>query len=214
MLPLIRFHCVEVWISAWHSVYTYLVDHVCNQLRFPLNYRFVPILGNVALIRGVSVTGAFILFVVTASRWYENRMNIASTVACDIAARRGYSLVFVRHRHQFLPLPSPFYASDAINLFQLQYSFLLSHWVTYGCVNDQRDAQFLWSILFHSFLSALHVSNESSRSSSGAQHNILYYTHSLVQSVQSCCKHDLPNCVIQHIVVCSWWGTTRFVRNM
>ena len=29
------------------------------------------------------------------------------------------------------------------------------------------------------FLSALHVSNESSRSSSGAQHNILYY--SLVQ---------------------------------
>ena len=28
--------------------------------------------------------------------------------------------------------------------------------------------------LFHSF--ALHVSNESSRSSSGARHNILYYT--------------------------------------
>ena len=31
-------------------------------------------------------------------------------------------------------------------------------------------------LLFHSFLSALHVSNESSRSSSGARHNILYYT--------------------------------------
>ena len=30
--------------------------------------------------------------------------------------------------------------------------------------------------LFHSFLSAVHVSNESSRSSSGARHNILYYT--------------------------------------
>ena len=30
--------------------------------------------------------------------------------------------------------------------------------------------------LFHSFLSALHVSNETSLSSSGAQHNILYYT--------------------------------------
>ena len=30
--------------------------------------------------------------------------------------------------------------------------------------------------LFHSFLSALHVSNESSRSSSGTRHNILYYT--------------------------------------
>jgi hypothetical protein len=29
--------------------------------------------------------------------------------------------------------------------------------------------------VFHSFVSALHVSNESSRSSSGAQHNILYY---------------------------------------
>ena len=30
--------------------------------------------------------------------------------------------------------------------------------------------------LFHSFLSALHVSNESVRSSSAAQRNILYYT--------------------------------------
>ena len=37
--------------------------------------------------------------------------------------------------------------------------------------------------LFCSFLSALHVSKESSRSSSGARHNILYYT---VQQVQSC----------------------------
>ena len=37
--------------------------------------------------------------------------------------------------------------------------------------------------LFHSFLSALLVSNESSCSSSAARHNILYYT---VQSVQSC----------------------------
>ena len=31
-------------------------------------------------------------------------------------------------------------------------------------------------LLFLSFLSALHVSNESSRSSSAARHNILYYT--------------------------------------
>ena len=37
--------------------------------------------------------------------------------------------------------------------------------------------------LFHSFLSALHISNESSRSSSGARHNTLYYP---VQSVESC----------------------------
>ena len=36
--------------------------------------------------------------------------------------------------------------------------------------------------LFNSFLSALHVSNESSRSSSGARHDILCYT---AQSVQS-----------------------------
>ena len=35
--------------------------------------------------------------------------------------------------------------------------------------------------LFHSFLSALHVSNESSRSSSGARHYTVL--HSLVQSV-------------------------------
>ena len=40
--------------------------------------------------------------------------------------------------------------------------------------------------LFHSLLSALRVSNESSRSSSGARHNILYYTVQSVQSVQSC----------------------------
>ena len=43
------------------------------------------------------------------------------------------------------------------------------------CVNDQRDAQYLPSVLFDSFSSVLHVSNESSRSSSGARHNILYY---------------------------------------
>ena len=56
------------------------------------------------------------------------------------------------------------------------------------CVNDQRDAQFLWSILFHSFSSALHVSKESILSSSAARHNILYYT---VQSVQSCYQASL-----------------------
>ena len=37
--------------------------------------------------------------------------------------------------------------------------------------------------LFRSFLSALHVSNESSRSSSGARHNILYYTHSTIGTI-------------------------------
>ena len=71
--------------------------------------------------------------------------------------------------------------------------------------------------LFNCFLSALHVSNESSRSSSGVRHNIRYYT---VQSVQSCCQASLaastqldfpdstivpivPNCVIQYIMPCS-----------
>jgi hypothetical protein len=42
------------------------------------------------------------------------------------------------------------------------------------------------------FLSALQVSSESSRSSSGAWYNILYYT---VQSVQSCCKHAVAHLV-------------------
>ena len=46
--------------------------------------------------------------------------------------------------------------------------------------------------LFHSTLSALHVSNESSHSSAGARRNILYYT---VQSVQSCLQHD---CITQY----------------
>ena len=39
--------------------------------------------------------------------------------------------------------------------------------------------------LSNSFLSALHVSKDSSCSSSGVQHNILYYTHSIL-----CCTPD------------------------
>ena len=42
--------------------------------------------------------------------------------------------------------------------------------------------------LLDSSLSALHVSNESSNSSSGARHNILYYT---VQSEQLCYQASL-----------------------
>ena len=56
------------------------------------------------------------------------------------------------------------------------------------CVNDQRDAQFLKSILFHRFLSALHVSKESSRSSSGARHNILYHTVWYNRAGESSCN--------------------------
>ena len=45
------------------------------------------------------------------------------------------------------------------------------------CVTDQRDAQFFQSIFFSTvFLSALHVSNESSHSTTGARRNTLYYT--------------------------------------
>ena len=40
--------------------------------------------------------------------------------------------------------------------------------------------------LFHSFLSALHVSNESSPSSSGVRHDVLYYT--IVQACTDCTK--------------------------
>ena len=63
--------------------------------------------------------------------------------------------------------------------------------------------------LFHSFLSALHVSKESRHSSSGARHNILYYT---VRYICTCTT--VPNYVIQYFMLCSWWWRTRFVRNM
>ena len=50
-------------------------------------------------------------------------------------------------------------------------SYVLKHNVS--MTNEMHNSynQFL----FHRFLSALHASNESSRSSSGARHNILYY---------------------------------------
>ena len=51
---------------------------------------------------------------------------------------------------------------------------------------------------YYSFLSALHISNESSHSSSGARHNIPI----------------VPDCVIQYIMPCFWWWTTILVRNM
>ena len=81
--------------------------------------------------------------------------------------------------------------------------------------------------LFHSFLSTLHVSKESSRPSSGARHNILYYTvwycrynrageSSCFEAARLTCTivPIVPNCVIQYIMPCSWWWTARFVRNM
>ena len=42
--------------------------------------------------------------------------------------------------------------------------------------------------LFHSFLSALHFSKESSRSSSGARRNILYYTLRYNRAMHDCTK--------------------------
>ena len=99
----------------------------------------------------------------------------------------------------------------------LQYVFCYYLYRNVLMTNEMHDSynQFL----FHSFLSALHVSNESTRSSSGARHNILYYAVQLVQSVQSCYQaspaafkalqfflhphnnrtyRDIPNCNIQH----------------
>ena len=78
--------------------------------------------------------------------------------------------------------------------------------------------------LFHSFLSALNVSNESNRSSSAARHNVLYYTvwySRYNRAGESSCYEAawlactiVPNCVIQYTKQCSWRWTTRFVRNM
>ena len=84
------------------------------------------------------------------------------------------------------------------------------------CVDEQRDARWTFliiNILFHSFLSALHVSNECSRSSSGARQNILYYTvwyNRYNRAGESTCSEAarltctiVPNCVIQYIMPCS-----------
>ena len=67
--------------------------------------------------------------------------------------------------------------------------------------------------LFHSFLSALHVSNKSSCTPSGAQHNILCYTvwyNRYNRAGESDCFEAarlactiVPNCVIQYIMLCS-----------
>ena len=51
--------------------------------------------------------------------------------------------------------------------------------------------------LFHSFLSALHVSNESSRSSSGA--GIIYC---ITQHIIYCITQHIIYCITQHIIYC------------
>ena len=51
------------------------------------------------------------------------------------------------------------------------------------------------------FLSALHVSNKSSRSSSAARHNILYYTVWYNRAVSTTVP-IVPHCVIQYIMPC------------
>ena len=66
-----------------------------------------------------------------------------------------------------------------------QFEFSLKS-STYSVLKTNEMHNSCNQFLFHSFLSALHVSNKSSRSSSAARHNILYYTVQLVQSVQSC----------------------------
>ena len=51
--------------------------------------------------------------------------------------------------------------------------------------------------LFHSFLSALHVSNESSHSSSGARHNIPYYTVWYNRAGESSCYEVVGKTYLQ-----------------
>ena len=69
--------------------------------------------------------------------------------------------------------------------------------------------------LFHSFLSVLHVSNESSRSSSAARHNILHYCRSAdderLDSFETC-KADKKNCgiKIEYKNCASRWSLTNW----
>ena len=69
-----------------------------------------------------------------------------------------------------MTLPTP----TVIDLTVAQRGYREAPYINVLVTNEMHNSynQFL----FYSFLSALHVSNESSRSSSGALHNILYYT--------------------------------------
>jgi hypothetical protein len=84
-------------------------------------------------------------------------------------------------------LPLSWYDMNTYYFTMLWYPYHIEQHCThiyYECVNITNQMHNSYNqFLFHSFLSALHVSNESSRSSSGARYSILYC--SWVQSVQS-----------------------------
>ena len=81
------------------------------------------------------------------------------------------------------------------------------------CVNDQRDAQFLYSILFHNF--CLLCIFRTNLVVQHQEHGMIYCTTqfgTIDTMVQACTV--VPNCVLQYIMQCSWWWTARFVWNM
>ena len=66
----------------------------------------------------------------------------------------------------------------------------------FRCVNDQRDAQFLWSVFIPQFFSMLYVF----RTNLFVHHK----EHGIIQ------QPDVPaytNCTVQLIKCCSWWWT-------
>ena len=65
--------------------------------------------------------------------------------------------------------------------------------------------------LFHSFLSALRVSNESSRSPSWARHNILYYTVCYNRAGESSC-FQITDCNYSSVCLHSWYDRVSFLH--
>ena len=72
--------------------------------------------------------------------------------------------------------------------------------ITLYCINDQRDALFLYN-QFYSTVFVLHVSNESSRSSSGARHNILYYTIGTIGTIVQASLGRLACTIYQTVLI-------------
>ena len=101
-------------------------------------------------------------------------MSIHLKVSTVQLPELGWSLVCERSHTRYKPL-------------ELGFSDIWSIYVGIVLMNKETHKSYN-QFLFHSFLSALHVSKESSGSSSGARHNILYYR---VQSVQTCYQASL-----------------------
>ena len=64
--------------------------------------------------------------------------------------------------------------------------------------------------LFHNFLSALHVSDESNRSLSGARYNILYYTVWYNRYIIHHQEHGIIYCITQFGTI----GTSFIISSM